>query len=109
MGREADIYGIVGERVIVTPGATLARFLFPIAGQNSWIVKNVDGGTLEILGATIGPGRTLPLSDLVSLSGTGYLMGFYEALTIEGPASFYLSCTGSTGTVMLLRGKSPGQ
>lgn len=111
MASSADIFAVTSSRTAVPPGATLAVFMQPVAGQGSWTLKNFSGGTLEIFGATItttGAGSTLPAADLVSLSGTGYLFGALEVLSITGPASFYLSSLSATTVVMVVRGKSAG-
>lgn len=110
MARESDIFGLVGGRATIAPGATLALFMSPIAGQAAWTVKYLSGGTLEILGATLpSAGATISAADLVALSGTGYLMGTTEALSLDGPASFYLSALSATTMVTFLRGKTANQ
>ena len=110
MGRESDIFGLAGGRLHIPVGATLATLMEPIAGQISWVVKYLSGGTLEILGATLPTaGSTLSAGDLSTLSGTGYLMGTSEALSIDGPARFYLSSTSATTVITVLRGKTSGQ
>ena len=99
-------FGLVGERLILAPGSTLAVFMDPVAGQGNWKVKYLSGGTLEIVGASLG--STLSQASLAGLSGSGYLMGATEALDIDGPARFYLMAHGATTFVTLLREKTSG-
>lgn len=112
MASSNDVFSVAGGRHNIGVGATVAAFFQPIEGQVSWLIKNLSGGTLEIFGATMtvqGVGTTLPASDLVSLSGTGYLMGAAETLAIGGPACFYLSSLGATSVLTVLRGKTAGK
>lgn len=118
------VWTLGATRIAVPVGATVAIFCQPVAGQVSWLLKYLSGGTCEILptgiGQTLSPdfnyGTTSPLSTLVSQSGNGYLLGpigitgtSWESLSIPGPASFYLSSTGATSIIAALMMKSQGK
>ena len=111
-------------RFYVGVGATVAVFFTPLPGQVSSSIKYMNGGTLEILPASLGisfapgtstvngtffsSGSTQSAQALANLSGTGYLMGTTEVFTIAGPAPFYLSATGATTLVSTVRSFSQG-
>jgi hypothetical protein len=111
-----SIYNVSSTQIVIAVGATLAHFFQPQPGQNSSVVKFVTGGTLEILNAgqtTMGSlNLSLPVTQsaqtLANLSGRGYIMTFGEALSFDGPASFYLSATGSTCIAHCVFGKGQG-
>lgn len=109
MGSNEAIYGLVTSQVVVAPGATNAVYVDQIPRQGSGLVKYFSGGTLEIHGANPLTGMTLSGASLVPLQGTGYVFGTAEALTLDGPARFYLMATGATAVAHLLRGiTAPG-
>ena len=106
----------LGATMIKVPvGATAALLITPFAGQVNCLIKYSSGGTCEILPAGLTqialnlfapvaqPGQTL-----LALSGSGYLLGANEALSIPGPASFYLSSTGATSVLYAIFGKGQG-
>lgn len=103
---QGDVNGLLGERLVVGPGATLALLVTPQAGQVSQTLKYFSGGSAEIVQA--GAGLTATGTTLVNLAGTGYLLGTTEAINISGPARYYIIATGSTTTLMSLRGLSAG-
>ena len=118
-----DLYSVLPTRFFVGVGATVAVFLDNFPGQKSLTVKYMNGGTLEILPASVGAsfvqgtstigtpfsaGSTQSLAMLAALSGTGYLMGTSEVLTFDGPTRMYLSATSATTTVCIIRGLSAG-
>ena len=117
-----SIFSLATSRVVVPVGAPLAVFMAPYPGQVGWQVKYYTGGTLEILQSTTGAsfisnsysapyfsaGSTQTPQQLANLSGTGYLIGTSEALSLTGPASFYLSSTGATSIAMVIRALSAG-
>lgn len=115
MSREADVLGFTNAVLTVQPGATLALLVTPVPGQVSTVLKYGAGGSLEIVGAPPplsninSPGTTVWAgSSLVTLQGTGYLLGTAEALSWDGSSRFYLIATGATATAYLLRGLSSG-
>jgi hypothetical protein len=99
-------YSIKTEQITIAPGATLAHFYEPIAGQINSLIKYLSGGTLQICGVTLG--MTMTAAQLVSADGQGYLMGATEALSLEGPAPCYLMALSATTMVTVVRGKSAG-
>lgn len=113
-----QIYGLQASRVNVGTGATLAFFLDVVPGQISTVIKYLSGGTLEIIGCTTNAaindfskaaqGTTYSAADLASLSGTGYLMATNEVLSFAGPIRCYLSSTGATTIVHIIKGRSEG-
>lgn len=99
-----SVYSMKTERINVGVGSTVATLVSPEPGQLNIVLKYFSGGTLEIIGCSLGV--TLTAAQLASANQTGYLMGTSEILTIDGPARFYLSSTAATTIVMVLRGRS---
>lgn len=111
MARESDIHAFGVTKIIVPPGATLAVYVSQTAGEVASVLKYLTGGSMEIQPAPLdssGMGTTWAGASLVPLIGNGYLMGTSEALSISGPARYYIMATGATVTCNLLRGKSSG-
>lgn len=69
----------------------------PSAYQNKWVLRKFSGGSLAIV-----PGQS-------NIASEGYLMGDTEAVSIEGPASFYLAAVGATCTVQAMLGYTAGR
>lgn len=113
-----SIVDLLTSRVNIAPGSTQAFFLDVIPGQVTTTVKYISGGTLEIIGCTTNAGindpskiavsTTFSVADLGALNGTGYLMGTTEILSVDGPIRVYLSSTGATTTVCLIKGRASG-
>lgn len=105
-----SVYGFQPSRLTIGSGATLATWVTNVAGQNSLTLKYISGGTLEIIGATSinGVQTTIALTDLAALSGNGYLIAANESLSFDGAPRFYLSATGATTIVQILRGMGQG-
>jgi hypothetical protein len=95
-------------RMAIAPGSTQALFIDINATENNFLFKYQSGGTLEILGATGPLGSTLTVAQLATANQTGYLVGTSEVLSIGGACRFYLSATGATTLVHMLRGRSAG-
>lgn len=106
MGRDLEVFGFIGEKVFIPPGATLAVVMGVTAGQMGSVLKYFSGGSLEIVNCP--PGSTLTGAQLVTANGTGYLFGSQEAVNFDGPARFYLMATGATVIAYYLRGLSAG-
>lgn len=106
MSRDNNVYGIGATRVIIPPGATRAFLMQPVAGELTSTIKYFEGGSLEIIGATLGVSFTP--SFLVSLLGKGYLVSTNEAVNINGPARYYMMATGATSIAYILKGLSQG-
>lgn len=81
-------YGVGATQIVVGLSATVE--VKSSAGQSKWLFKRHMGGSLAIVA---GPSFT---------SSQGYLMGPTEAITFEGPATFYLAAAGATVTVHAL-------
>jgi hypothetical protein len=107
-GQRTDVKTIAPSRITIAPGSTLAFFVDTQAGMNNLLFKYYSGGTLEILGATGMQGSTLTAGQLASANQTGYLVGTSEVLSIKGDTRFYLSATGATTIVHVLKGRSGG-
>lgn len=102
-----DIFGVSPLSVAVPPGGSLAIYVEGLERQTSVLVKYFSGGTLEIHQALLG--TTMAGASLNALQGTGYIFGTSEAVSVDGPARFYLMATGSTAVAKLLRGlTTPG-
>lgn len=107
MADSNNIFGVIAEQLVIPPGATLAVLMTGNAGQCSEVLKYYSGGTLQILGVTVG--TTLTAAQLVSAGNSGgYIFGTSEALTVDGAARYYLMATGATCVVMHLRGLTAG-
>ena len=114
-----EIFTIVPSRVTIAPGATNAYFLDVFPGEKNLTIKYLSGGTLEILPCTLGvslpvgntqygsgyftAGTTQTAAMLISLSGSGYLMGNTEVLTFDGSPRCYLSALGATTMVTIMK------
>lgn len=120
------LYSILTSKPFIGVGATLALFVDVLPGQLTTTIKNLGStGVLEILPALSGlslvaggsnlystpnfiSGSTQTLAMLAALNGTGYQMGAAEVLTFNGPCRFYLSQTGSTNQVCIMKGIGAG-
>lgn len=110
-----SVWSLGSTRIMVPVGSTLAVYMSPVPGQINTVLKYSSGGTCEIFPAgltqtSIGVflGITLAAATLASLAGTCYAFSAAEVLTINGPASFYLSSTGATSILHMLVGKGQG-
>ena len=124
-----DIFALYPQRYTIGVGATLAQWIDILPAEKSLTVKYLSGGTLEILpalsgasliaaavaGASQGVGFYQPTAGttqtpamLAALSGTGYLMGTSEVLTVDGAPRIYLSATGITTFVTVIRACGAG-
>lgn len=106
MADENTIWAYATTNMIVAPGGTNAVLVLPPSGVVSSILKYGSGGTLEVIGVTVG--TTYTAAQLAALPGTGYPMGAGEAIGEDGPVRYYLMCTGNTCTANLMWGKSAG-
>lgn len=101
MGREITIYGFTCGLIAVPPGASTSIFMNPAAGEIWSKLKYFSGGSLEIIGATLG--NTFSVT-----AGTGYLLGSTEVFAIDGAARYFLTATGTTAVVYFAKGLSQG-
>lgn len=102
-----SIFSLGTTIITITPGATNAVLLTPVAGQLSTLLKYGAGGSLEIIGVT--GGQTLSAADLVAQQGGHYLMGTSEILSLAGPVRCYLMAEGASPTIVrIIRGLSQG-
>lgn len=104
MGREQDVKFTIAEKTTVV-GTTPQAFT-PLPCQEGWLIKyQALGGTLEFLGST---GLFQGLSYPVKAYGSGYLMDVGEALSIDGPAAFYMASGGTTSAIQVIRTLTAG-
>lgn len=90
-----DIHGLEGFRFAV--GLSSVIGVTVVSGQIATVFKYFTGGSLEIVsGLTASPW------------GLGYLFGTTEAVAIDQSTTVYFAASGSTCTVMALRGRSAG-
>ena len=89
--RGSDVFRLLTERLTIGSSGGYVAGSTGGAQVVSVTVKYLSGGTLEILGTS------------AQTAGTGYLMGTSEALTFGGPTAFFLSSTGATSIVALIR------
>ncbi len=85
MSEALPTYGMGGTQIPVGLSATVR--VVPPLFCNGGFFKLVGGGTLAIV------------SGISALPAAGYLMGSGEAISMSGPASFYLAASGATATV----------
>lgn len=97
MSRNSDIYGNIGERLVIAPGSVVGITTSP--GQIAVQVKLLSGGTLEIGGATGVNGNTF---------GSLYPISANEVISQNNSGKFYLWASSATCTVAILRGTSAG-
>lgn len=120
------VNSIATSRATILPGGTLALFVDVLPGQIWTQIKNVGNtGGLEIIQCSTGSslvgggsqlfftpnflvGSTQTPAMLAALSGTGYLMGTNEVLSIDGPVRFYISAPSATCVVTLIKGLDAG-
>ncbi len=88
MSRQSDVFGLQPAVLVIGPSALVG----------------VSGGALCVTQLVkYGSGGSLQVQGISTFADTGYLMGVGEALTIGGPSSFYLKCTGATVTAYYIR------
>lgn len=104
-----SVFSLNTFRVAIPPGATQAVYinLAQTAGSNALVMKYFSGSSIEIINPASG-GSTQSAAALVTLSGTGYLIGTNETLNIDGAPCFYAQATGATGVLMFVGGLSQG-
>ena len=95
-----DINGYIASRL--TFGPTVAPYgITVLAGQNSILLKQVSGGTLEIVsGSSFAAGATL--------AGTGYPFGSNEILGLDSAGTVWVLASGATSILALVQGRSAG-
>lgn len=101
MARELTVYGFTCGSFAVPAGASLAVFVKAAPGEVYSSVKYFSGGSLEIIGASLG--QTFSIT-----AGTGYLFGTTEVINIAGAASYFLCATGATVVAYFAKGLSQG-
>lgn len=107
MADENRIFGLDTVPFIIPPGATLAVLITGSEGQAAQLLKYGSGGSLQIMGVTLGV--TMSAAQLVSAGNSGgYLFGTSEAVSVDGAARYYLMATGATTTVYQIRGLTAG-
>lgn len=86
MSSDLPSYGIGATQIPVGLSATVT--VLPSAHQNGGFFKILSGGgTLAIV------------SGISAVASSGYFVGAGEAISISGPAIFYLAATGATMVV----------
>jgi hypothetical protein len=93
MAKDDDVHSGLGQRFFVGLSTIFGVTVAP--GQVGAIYKYFSGGTLEIGGATL-------------TWGNGYVFAVGEAISMDSAGTFYFASTGSTSTLMVLRGRSAG-
>lgn len=98
-----DVYYMQTQHAYIGPGSTLAQYFGPDERQNCWSILSASGGSLAIVGVTLG--MTLSAAQLVAAGSSGY-MQFPSggSKDIGGPACFYLLAQGATAVAHLARG-----
>lgn len=95
----------------VSPGVTNALFVDTVGTENNILLRYFSGGTMLIIGSTAGTvghtfqGATFSAAQLATLFAGNdfYIMGA-DAISIMGPARFYVAAIGATSTGCLIRG-----
>lgn len=86
-----DIQSLVARRY--TLGTSTILGITAIAGQNSVLLRQISGGTLEIGGASL-------------FYGQGYLLDSSKEYSWPSIGTFYLCSSGATSIVSVLHGRS---
>jgi hypothetical protein len=100
------IFGLATQRLNIGSGSTLAELITQDPGQNSLYIEYFSGGTVEIIGVTAG--TTLTAAQLGTANGTGFIVKTDRGYSFNGPTRFYLSSTGATSIVHIMKGKTTG-
>lgn len=107
---QSDVYGLECSTFYVGQGATAAVLVEMKGKENGLVLDNLStGGTLFILGATLG--QTLSAADALAVytGGTNiFCIRNGSPLNIDGNPRFYLAALGATVQVQLLRGMGQG-
>lgn len=109
MSQQDDINGLFPQTIHIPSGATNCVLFETMSRQVAGVLEYVSGGTLWILGITIG--QTLSPAAAASLFAGGtniFLVRDGRSLNIDGWPRFYLASTGATSTIQILRGLGPG-
>ena len=106
IGRSEDVQHLSTQVKAIPVGITAAILITQESNQISLTMKYLSGGSLVMLGVTMGV--TLGGSSLLSSFSNMlyYPVSQNEVLNIDGPARFYLASLGSTVSIGMLRGKS---
>jgi hypothetical protein len=88
-GRSLDV-GLLGATRLVVGLSTILK-VSSQPQQLSWTLKQISGGTLEIIPPPIALSGTS-----ASGWGAGYPLGGSEAFNVSGPAVFYLAASAAT-------------
>lgn len=102
MAKDTDIFLLGATRLVIGLSAIL-QFSNTQQFVGAMILKKLSGGSLELVSAP--PALT---GSSAVVWGTGYMVEPTEAVSIAGPASFYLAATGATVTAGLIFGKTNG-
>lgn len=112
MGSSSDqIFGITTSILTVPPGATNAVLITPGPYVTATLIKYASGGSVSIFGNPFqvsGVSSVITGTSLVTGFSGSYLLGASEALSIDGPAQFYVAATGTTALISVLQGLTQG-
>lgn len=98
-----SIFAFGTTQLVVAAGATNAILIEPRAGQVNMRMDVLTGGSMFIIGVTMG--QTLTAASL-AFGSSHWLVP--SSHTIAGPARFYLAAGGATGVIMALIGLNQG-
>lgn len=91
---------IVTQQVIVGNSGGFYVGVTGGVGVNSQILKYFSGGSCLIYGDTVSAAGGSALN--------AYILGTNESLNLGGPTPYYLTSTGATSILMLIRTKTSG-
>lgn len=95
MNTHLIIYGLGATQIVL--GASTVTTLQPAAYHSKWMFKKLSGGSYAVV-----EGTTYSVSQ-------GYMIGETEVIQIQGPAKFFLACSGITTTIQVMVGYSQGK
>lgn len=106
---QSDVYGLQPQTFYVGEGATAAVLVEMKSHEVGLVLDYLSGGTLYILGVTIG--QTLSAAEALSAYSGGtniWLVKDGQPLNIDGNPRFYLASLSATTQVQILRAQGQG-
>ncbi len=95
-----DVASIVAAQIVV--GTSGGSFVGVTGGPgvNSQVLKYFSGGTCTVYGDTMSAAGGSALF--------GYIMGTNESLNLGGPTPYYITASGATTVLMLIKTRTSG-
>ncbi len=100
MASQEDVASIITQTINVGTSGGFYVGITGGPGVNSQILKYFSGGTLLIYGDTVSAAGASTLN--------AYVLGVSESLNLGGPTPYYVTSTGATSVLMLIKTKTSG-